>query len=71
MMSRHTFLEEYLAGAVSADVIDDYVDHWHAGEGDGTLAEFLGFTEDEYAWWVETPEALDVILNRHRQNVKL
>jgi hypothetical protein len=66
-MSRHTFVDDYLAGVVAADAVDDYVDRWHAGEGDGTLPQFLGFTEDEYSSWVETPDALDGILGKYRR----
>lgn len=66
-MSRHTFVDDYLAGVVTAEAVDDYVDRWHAGEGDGTLPQFLGFTEDEYSCWVETPDAIDGILAKYRQ----
>jgi hypothetical protein len=65
-MSRQSFVDACVAGVVSADTIDDYVDRWHAGEGDGSLAEFLGFTEEEYASWVESPDEIDAILRKRK-----
>ncbi len=35
--------------------IDDAVERWHCGAGMGqSLGDFLGWTEIEYARWVET-----------------
>lgn len=34
------------------EAIDDLVDRWHVGEGDGlTLAEWLGMSGPDYALW--------------------
>jgi hypothetical protein len=36
--------------------MEDLVEHWHNGEGDGQpLHEFLGMTWEQYADWVEHP----------------
>jgi hypothetical protein len=38
------------------EAIDDKVEAWHNGDGEGTeLAEFLGMDETEYEFWVHTP----------------
>jgi hypothetical protein len=38
---------------LTADQIDDLVDRWHAGEGEGqSLRKFLGMNRHEYAAWV-------------------
>jgi len=38
-------------------LIKRLVDEWHEGKGPegGSLAEYLGFTQDEYKRWVECP----------------
>jgi hypothetical protein len=59
-MSR-TFMEQYLADEVDAEAIDDFVDAWHEGEYAGSLAEFLGMSEDEYWRWVKDPDVLPEI----------
>jgi len=56
------FIEQVLEGEVLETEIDDFVEQWHESNNKETLAEFLGFTEDEYALWVEQPEALRNIL---------
>ena len=34
--------------------IDDFIDSWHAGAGNGkTLPQYLGMTEEEYRRWAE------------------
>lgn len=68
-----TFVEKCLAGEASADDVDDYVDLWHAGEGDpdASLAGFLGFTDLEYRLWAEKPHLLPFILDARRRGVSL
>jgi hypothetical protein len=56
------FIEQVLEGDVLHTEIDDFVEQWHRIETGESLAEFLGFTDDEYALWVEQPEALRSIL---------
>ena len=59
------FVARCLAGDALVDDIDDYIDRWHDGEGspDESLAEFLGFTDEEYKLWAENPDFLPFILN--------
>ncbi|MFF5802023.1 hypothetical protein [Streptomyces sp. NPDC012746] len=66
-MSKHTFVEDALAGDAGIDDIDSYVDAWHdAEDSDLELHEFLGMTWDEYRLWVEKPKSLRYILSAHR-----
>ena len=62
-----TFIHMALAGEVEMDEIDDFVDAWHDSVADdGSLATFLGMTEEEYAAWVVNPDALPHIISAHR-----
>lgn len=37
----------------TAPSLDDLVDRWHEGDGDGlTLREYLGMSPDEYSRWL-------------------
>ncbi len=56
------FIEKVLAGVVLDTEIDDFVQQWHESKATVGLAEFLGFTNQEYALWVEQPESLRSIL---------
>jgi len=66
-----TFVEVCLDGDALLSDIDEYVDRWHEGNCAGPLWQFLGFTENEYAVWVERPETLRYILFAHRHNTRL
>lgn len=62
------FIEKCVAGLVKPEEIHDYIAQWHDSPkwlpihmggteaGEGKLNEFLGFTETEYALWVECVE---------------
>ena len=56
------FVDKALTGQALNTEIDEYVEQWHKSCTKETLAEFLGFTPEEYAFWVEKPESLDLIL---------
>ena len=48
-----SFKERYLRGDCSIDMINDYVDMWHAeGEIKKTLPDFLGLSQEEYVCWM-------------------
>ena len=70
-MTPSTFVELVLAGEAEPDQIDDYVAAWHEGEGGDSLPEFLGFTDDEYALWVEQPRTLTAIVTARRLGLDL
>lgn len=57
-----TFVQRYLAGDVTPEAVDDYVDRWHEGSSPLTLARFLGFSDAEYERWMLHPTALSSIL---------
>jgi len=65
------FLDRVLRGEEFDDAIDDYVDTWHDGDFECSLHEFLGFTKQEYALWVEDPRCLQSILlmRKHGQSL--
>jgi hypothetical protein len=67
-MSDHdrSFVERALAGEVTIDEIDDFVDDWHDNPGDLPLYEHLGFTKDEYALWLKSPDSLPLILSSRK-----
>lgn len=65
------FMEKVLAGDVLDREIDDFVEQWHKSQTTQSLAEFLGFTDEEYALWVEQPESLRSILFSRKQDLKL
>lgn len=49
--------EGYVCQSMVDNLIERLVDEWHEGKGPegGSLAEYLGFTEEEYKRWVECP----------------
>jgi hypothetical protein len=63
------FIEKVLAGDVLDTEIDDFVEQWHQSKTGQGLAEFLGFTDEEYALWVEQPESLRSILFCRKQEI--
>ena len=61
-----TFVEAVLAGSARQEEIDAWIDAWHDGPGAESVEEHLGMTLDEYALWVEEPDALPFIIEGHR-----
>jgi hypothetical protein len=53
-----TFMDDYRAGAATAEQVDDWVDLWHDDPNPfgPKLHEFLGLTWDEYKRWAESGE---------------
>ena len=68
---QETFVEQCLTGRAVASDIDDFVDQWHSGRGAGSLRTHLGFTEEEYALWVELPRSLSIIVFARTRNLEL
>ncbi len=56
------FIEKVLQGLEFEDAISQYVEIWHQSDSDLELHDYLGLTFDEYALWVENPNALGSIL---------
>jgi hypothetical protein len=67
MSEKTNFIEMCLHGKAAVSQIDDWIDRWHESGARETLAEFLGFTSDEYVRWVEQRATVDEILASHRQ----
>lgn len=57
-----SFVEQYQLGLVDAAAADDFVDKWHREPGSRTLAQYLGFTDAQYARWLLDPADLPEIL---------
>jgi hypothetical protein len=66
-----TFVDLCLSGQATVDDIDDSVSRWHDASDSRPLHTFLGLSEDEYAIWVERPEALKFILFARRTSLSL
>jgi hypothetical protein len=66
------FIDQVLEGEVLETEIDSFVEKWHHGAGaNKSLAKFLGMTEQEYALWVEHPQALRSILFCRKYKIDL
>jgi hypothetical protein len=62
MSSEGRFLDLLIAGKVSTDQIDDFVDCWHAAPGGRELHDYLGMTSEEYSLWLRVPDALEYVV---------
>ena len=63
-----TFLSEVLAGRETEAAVDDWVEAWHTGDGEGLeLHEYLGMTWDEYGDWARFPSSLSTIVHTRQQ----
>ena len=63
-----TFKQRYLAGEISFEEIDDYVDTWNNSEEPCTLREFLGLNAEEEDVWIEdSDEALQDLLDKQKK----
>jgi len=70
-LSTDTFVQLVLSGQRPAEEIDEFVAAWHDSDDHRTLPQALGFSEKEYALWVEQPATLDRILTSHRLGTQL
>jgi hypothetical protein len=57
-----TYIQLVQSGKLLAEDIDEFVEAWHASDDPRKLSEALGFSEEEYALWVEEPGALKMII---------
>jgi hypothetical protein len=65
------FIDSVLEGDAFETEIDDFVEEWHEGKSGLSLPEFLGFSKEEYALWVEQPESLRSILFCRKHDINL
>lgn len=66
--TKPTFVDLCLQGRALVIDIDDFVDRWHDGDDDRSLAESIGLTESEYALWVARPHALNSIISARKND---
>ena len=60
-----TFVELVEEGSIGVDAIDDYIEQWHTSyNGNLSLPEFLGMTEEQYTQFVENPSSLKTMLHK-------
>ncbi len=62
MSNDPSFIDRVLDGSVLTFEIDNFVRTWHEGDSLKELHEFLGFTEEEYDLWVDSPDFLELII---------
>lgn len=65
---RQTFVEQALIGLAMYDEVDDFVDAWHESDSRETLANYLGFTAEEYALWVSAPDSVGLIISARQES---
>jgi hypothetical protein len=65
------FVEYCLAGEALLEDIYRFIDEWHEADTDDELPTYLGMSDDEYALWLEKPEALPFILFAHQSHTPL
>src|SRR4051794_8008594 len=65
------YIDLVLAGRALWTDIDDFVGHWHEGDSEEALHEYLGLTWDEYALWGEKPQSLRLIIAARRRETSV
>lgn len=63
-----SFISDCIKDLTNIELIDDYVDRWHNGEGgELSLSKFLGMTQYEYSMWLKDATSIySIIQNRIR-----
>lgn len=65
---KRNFKEQYLAGEIEFETIDDYSYEWGISDDERTLAQYLGLSEEEEDAWVsDSEEALQDMLDAQRK----
>lgn len=66
------FIQMCISGDALEEEIDDFVEHWHTGEGDDCdLHEYLGMTWEEYSLWGTSPSILRYIIAARKRGTTL
>jgi len=73
MSDRRTFVDLALAGEIvdPDEEVDAFIEGWHRSDSELDLAQWLGFTDAEYALFVEKPAFLRAILMARRSHISL
>ncbi len=62
------FKELYILGEIEFEEIDDYSYEWGMSDEECTLAQYLGFNEEEEDAWVsESEDALKALLDKQKK----
>jgi hypothetical protein len=62
------FMDLYMLEMETEDGIDDYIDDWHNGISDLTLAQYLGMSDEEYSLFAESGGLSLKQIKANRQN---
>ena len=71
MSERRTFLSFALAGEVTTDEIDNYIDQWHDNPIGLSLHDYLGMDREEFGLWLDSPDLLPLIITSRKLNQPL
>lgn len=66
-----SFIALAVGGRIDPDQIDDFVDRWHETDGGGSLHDYLGLTNAEYALWLVEPDMLATIVRARAEVIPL
>ena len=69
--AERSFIEQYLAGTVAAEHIDNFIDAWHDRPENKEIYEFLGMSKEEYSLWLREPDSLLQIARARREGLPL
>lgn len=65
------YKELYLAEQLIFEAIDDYSYEWGISDAECTLAQYLGLNaEEEDTWISDGEEALKILLDKQKQNLR-
>lgn len=63
----NSFYKEFMNGNIKFNDINKYIESWHNDkENHIPLAEYLGFSKDQYDKFLNNPMSLEVELERSR-----
>ena len=73
MSERAKFVELAIAGEIldPDSKVDEFVQQWHESDSELSIEDWLGFTREEYAVFVEKPAFLRAILMARRNEMSL
>lgn len=64
------FIDELVAGNITIEAFDDYVDEWHDSNSKIPLHTFLGLSSDEYSKIFRNTEALKYVVQARKAGVE-
>lgn len=64
------FIDELVAGTITIEAFDDYIDKWHESDSTLPLHTFLGLSSDEYSNIFRNPQALKYVVQARKAGVE-